>query len=145
MNANKADKSSFSIRAAACLLAVILLTGVSAPLAGVQKAAAQATETVRPKERFQLSATLLDKAGRAKTVRASARQWDILGNQKIAQFPEHGFLLVRLVGGRVTTVIGGKEQKRHHGEFWTVPANMQMSLTAVGEDATLEVVSFSAP
>jgi hypothetical protein len=131
------------VNAGACLAALgLILIPVAAPLAA-EKAASGSTETFRAKDRFQLSATVQDKAGRTRTIRVSARQWDILGNQRALQFPEHGFLLVELLGGRVTTVIGGKEQKRHHGEFWTVPAGTPMSVTAVGEDATLNVVSFS--
>jgi hypothetical protein len=133
-----------NVRAGAGLFAISFLLGVAAVPETAPKANG-ATETFRSKERFQLSATLHDKAGRTKTVRVSARQWDVLGNQRVAQFPEHAFLLVELLGGRVTTVIAGKEQKRHHGEFWTVPAGAPMSVTAVGEDATLRVISFTAP
>jgi quercetin dioxygenase-like cupin family protein len=124
------------------ILILVAMLALGAPLSMAQK---QGTETLRPKERFQLKATLTDKAGKPKTVNLSARQWDVLGNQRLAVFPEHGFLLVQLVGGRVTTIIAGKEQKRRHGEFWTVPANTQMSVTAVGEDATLQVVNFTIP
>jgi hypothetical protein len=127
-------------RRARLILAAML--ALAAPLAMGQK---QGTETLRPKDRFQLKATLTDKAGKPKTVTLSDRQWDVLGNQRVAVFPERGFLLVQLVGGRVTTIIAGKEQKRSHGEFWTVPANAQMSVTALGEDATLQVVNFSIP
>jgi quercetin dioxygenase-like cupin family protein len=115
----------------------------SVPMGEAQKAVAGATETLRAQDRYQLTATLLDKSGKPKPVHATVRQWDILGNQKLQRFPSDGFMLVRLIGGRVTTVIEGKEQKRHHGEVWTVAPNQPMSLTAVGEDATLEVVTFS--
>ena len=147
MIVNQSTANSFptGLRARVALAVLILMLGVVASPQTAQKPPAGATETVRVRERFQLSATLLDKAGKSRTVRVSARQWDVLGNKRVAQFPEHGFLLVELIGGRVTTAIGGKEQKRHHGEFWTVPANTPMSVTALGEDATLRVISFTAP
>lgn len=140
---------SFKTTACLALLVAVLipagapLAAVVPPVGGEQKSPAGATETLRPEQRFQLTATVLDKAGKTKTIRATERQWEILGNQRITHFPEQGFLLVQLIGGRVTTVIGGKEQKRHHGEFWTVPAGTPMSVIAVGEDALLEVTSFS--
>lgn len=123
-----------------CFAAIVCF---ATPLGSGQKVALGATETVRPKDRFQLSATVIDKSGAKRSVRLAARQWDVLGNQRISQFPQQGFLLVQLVGGRVSTAIEGKEEKRHHGEFWSVPANIAMSLAAVGEDATLEVMSIS--
>jgi quercetin dioxygenase-like cupin family protein len=126
-------------------VAFLLILGVMAPLGMAQKPAEGNTETLRSRQRFQLSATLLDKTSKTRTVQLSARQWDVLGNKRIARFPEHGFLLVQLVGGRVTTIIDGKQQKRQHGEFWTVPANSQMSVIAAGEDATLQVISFTNP
>jgi quercetin dioxygenase-like cupin family protein len=125
------------------LIAYVLTLGVTAPLGMAQKRPEGPTETLRSKQRFQLSATLLDKTSKTRAVQVSARQWDVLGNQRIVRFPEHGFLLVQLLGGRVTTIIDGKQQKRQHGEFWTVPANSQMSVVASGEDATLQVISFT--
>src|SRR6266581_2152036 len=82
------------------------------------------TATIQHSEKFQGAATLLDKGGKPRMVRASVRQWQILG-------------------GKVTTVIEGKEQKRVSGEFWVVPANARMSIHATGETATLEVTVLS--
>lgn len=132
-----------SFKTTACFALLALIAAVAPQLGGEQKSPAGATETLRPQARFQLTATMRDKAGKTRTVSATSRHWEILGNQRIAHFPEQGFLLVQLAGGRVTTVIAGKEQKRHHGEFWTVPAGTPMSVIAVGEDASLEITSFS--
>jgi quercetin dioxygenase-like cupin family protein len=101
------------------------------------------TATIQHSEKFQGGATLLDKGGKPRMVRASVHQWTILGDQLIPEFQEHGFLLVQLLGGKVTTVIEGKEQKRSSGEFWVVPANARMSIHATGETATLEVTVLS--
>jgi len=88
---------------------------------------------------------LLDMSGKSKNVRVAVHQWTILGEQRIPELQERGFLLVQLLGGKVTTVIDGKEQRRAKGEFWIVPANAKMSIHATGETATLEVmiVNFS--
>lgn len=143
MNHRMKYRSSFKTTACLTLMVAALVVAAVPPAGGGQKSPAGATETLRPQQRFQLTATVLDKAGKTKTVHATERHWEILGNQNIAHFPEQGFLLVELTGGRVTTVIAGKEQKRQHGEFWTVPAGTAMTVIAVGEDASLEVTSFS--
>jgi quercetin dioxygenase-like cupin family protein len=126
--------------------AVATLVSVCLPLAATTLAQKQEginTATIQHSEKFQGAATLLEKGGRPRTVRASVHQWTILGDQLIPEFQEHGFLLVQLLGGKVTTVIEGKEQKRVSGEFWVVPANARMSIHATGETATLEVTVLS--
>jgi len=94
---------------------------------------------VQRSERFQGSTTVKDATGKPRVARLAIRHWTILGEQSIPEFQEKGFLLVQLLGGKVTTVIDGKEQKRSKGEFWAVPANSKMSVHATGETATLEV------
>jgi quercetin dioxygenase-like cupin family protein len=97
------------------------------------------TAAIQHFERFQSTATLLDTKGRTRMVRAAVHQWTILGEQRIPEFQEHGSLLVQLLGGKVSTVIDGKEQRRAKGELWVVPSNAKMSVHTTGETATLEV------
>jgi|SRR5271154_1315544 len=108
------------------------------------RAYAQKQESINPAaiqhlDKFQGAATLLDMSGKSRNVHVAVHQWTILGEQRIPEFQERGFLLVQLLGGKVTTVIDGKEQRRAKGEFWIVPANAKMSIHATGETATLEV------
>ena len=126
--------------------AVASLVSSCLPLAATTLAQKQEginTATIQRSEKFQGAATLIDKGGKPRMVRASVHQWTILGDQLIPEFHERGLLLVQLLGGKVTTVIEGKEQKRASGEFWVVPANARMSIHATGETATLEVTVLS--
>lgn len=129
---------------AACAVAGVML---AVCLSLLRPAAAQKQETgnatVMQRSQFQASATLQDKSGKSKMVQAATHQWIILGEQRIPELPENGFLLVQLLGGNVTTTIDGKEQKRKKGEFWVVPANEKMSIHSKGETATLEVTVLS--
>jgi quercetin dioxygenase-like cupin family protein len=113
------------------------------PAAFAQKQERSTTATIQRLERFQAVATLLGKSGKSVAVHAAVHEWTILGEQRIPEFQEHDFLLVQLLGGKVTTVIDGKEQRRAKGEFWVVPANAKMSINATGETASLEVTTLS--
>jgi quercetin dioxygenase-like cupin family protein len=108
-----------------------------------QKQEPMNTATIQQVERFQESTTVLDTKGMKRRVRASVRVWTILGDQTIPEFEEHSFLLVQLLGGKVTTGIDGKEQKRRKGEFWVLPSNKRMSIHTTGETTTLEVTVLS--
>jgi quercetin dioxygenase-like cupin family protein len=117
---------------------------VSSSMAFAQKQEIS-TATIQHVEKFQGATTLLDKSGKPRMVRAAVHHWTILGEQRIPEFEERGLLLVQLLGGKVTTVIDGKEQKRSKGEFWVVPANAKMSIHATGETATLDVTVLNIP
>jgi hypothetical protein len=75
------------------------------------------------------------------TAQVNRKNWGLLGRQKIAIFPEQGFLIVHLHSGRITTVIDGREEKRNAGDFWTVPAGSRMSVEVTSESASLETFS----
>jgi hypothetical protein len=94
--------------------------------------------------RFEGSVKLRTKAGRATQVGAVLHQWSIPGKQRVA-IPEHGFLLVELRAGRLTTTIDGKELERRAGDFWTVPAKVRMWVTVTSESAVLDVMSLDFP
>jgi quercetin dioxygenase-like cupin family protein len=100
-------------------------------------------QAIQHREIFRSTATVLDKFGKPRTVQMAIHRWTILGEQKIPEFQEHGFLLVQLLGGKASTVIDGREEKRSKGEFWAVPANSKMSIHTTGETASLEVTIFT--
>jgi len=128
---------------AAAVVGLVLGWLTSSVTTHAQKHESIDTAAIQHLEKFQGAATLLDTKGKPSMVRAAVHQWTILGEQRIPEFQEGGFLLVQLLGGRVSTVIDGKEQKRAKGEFWVVPANARMSVHATGETATLEVTILS--
>src|ERR1044072_7647054 len=49
----------------------------------------------------------------------------IVGGQKLQSLglKSNGITIMQLRAGELTTVINGKRQERHEGEFWTVPAD----------------------
>jgi quercetin dioxygenase-like cupin family protein len=135
-----------AIRATLRVVAVAALMPVwptAEPATWAQEERAINAAPIQHSETFRGSAMVLSKNGRRETVRVTIDLWTILGEQKIAEFQEHGFLLVQLLGGKATTVIDGKEQKRLKGEFWVVPANSRMSILTTGETASLEVTRLS--
>jgi len=128
---------------AAAAVGLVLGWLTSSATTYAQKQESINTAAIQHLEKFQGAATLVDTKGKPRMVRAAVHQWTILGEQRIPEFQEHGFLLVQLLGGKVSTVIDGKEQRRVKGEFWVVPANAKMSIHATGETATLEVTILS--
>lgn len=124
----------------AWLLTTILLSLLPVVTVAKQRGA---TPTLRRRECSQASASVLNKSGQSRTVRVEVCEWNIFGNQHIAEFPEHGFLLVQLTGGKLTTTIDGKPARQHQGEFWVVPASAKMTMDASGETTSIEVTKFS--
>jgi hypothetical protein len=96
------------------------------------------------RERYQGSVTVL-KNGKPVQVRGAIRQITLPGHQQVTQLPAQGFSLMQLRGGSLTILINGKEEKHVSGDFWVVPANAKVSLTATGETATVEMISLSVP
>ena len=53
--------------------------------------------------------------------------------------PFPGLMIVQLRGGPVTTVVDGKRQLRHEGEFWTVSASQQMGIITDNDAGVVQV------
>jgi quercetin dioxygenase-like cupin family protein len=126
--------------------AVVCLILAGLPFfARAQKVKTIANPRVQRREVYQASTTLLDQSGKPHTVHIAVRNWAILGNQHLEDFPEHGPLLVQLTGGKIKTTIDGRQATRHHGEFWVVPAHSKMTVDATGETATLQITNLGLP
>jgi mannose-6-phosphate isomerase class I len=110
-------------------------------LAQAQKPDTDTLQAMQRRDLFQASTTLLNKSGHARRVQVAAHRWEVVGRRQVAAFPEHGFLIVQLTGGRATTTIQGQQVRRHPGEFWIVPANATMTVDVTAETATLEVAN----
>lgn len=132
---------SGSLRLVAAAAAVLLLPfsqRAQAPPAGGDAAnPGKAT----PVNRFEGDAQFKGKDGKSKGAHVTIRQWTIPGKQKVDALPERGFLVVTVRAGKVTSTIGGKQEQRTTGDFWTVAEGQKMSVEAAGETALLEVVS----
>lgn len=129
---------SLGLLVGACLL--LVCSGV-----GTRAQNNEASASAQPRQLFSSNATLTDKQGKAQEVRATVSRWIIPPHKSVAEFPEHAFLLIQSRGGRVVTVIDGKEEKRAHGDYWVVPAGAKMSIQCVGEACTLDVMTLSLP
>ncbi len=123
--------------AAACLMLVCPGVGLLA-----QKNAI-AIPSVERRELFTGVATLMGKQSKPREVRAAMVRWVVRPGQRIAEFPEHAFLLIQMRGGTVTTVIDGKEDRHVTGDFWVVRAGAKMSIQCIGEAATFDVMTLS--
>ena len=92
------------------------------------------------RDRLEAATTVMNKEGKPLPVNGTLRHWIIPGKRTV-EISEPGFLLVELRGGKVSTVIDGKEEKRVPGDFWTVPAKGKMTIQVTGESAGLDVLS----
>ena len=110
-----------------------------------QQKEAAATNAVAQVDRFKAVATVVDKGGKLTSVRAEMRHWVIAGHRRIPEFPEHGFLLIELRGGKLTTTLNGKEEKHVGGDIWVVPAGSKMAVEATGETTAFDVLVLNLP
>ncbi len=119
----------------------LLLTGVAAAIVvpGLFAETPAAHDLTR-RDRLEAATTVMNKEGKPLPVNGTLRHWIIPGKRTV-EISEPGFLLVELRGGKVNTVIEGKEEKRVPGDFWTVPANGKMTIQVTGESAGLDVLS----
>ncbi len=102
------------------------------------------------------SSAVFDGRTRVRDVRAQGelRETDvriqnvaIVGGQKLDALAlrSNGITIVQLRAGKLTTVIGGKRQQRHEGEFWTVPPGVKMSVETEDDTATIQTIEISKP
>lgn len=85
------------------------------------------------------------KAGKAVPAYVTIRDREIHGRRKIEKFPETGALVVHLDSGRITTTIGGKQETRELGDYWSVPTGTSMGVQVTGESAILHVIAIGKP
>jgi len=71
----------------------------------------------------------------------------IVGGQKLQSLGlrSNGITIMQLRAGELTTVINGKRQERHEGEFWTVPAGAQFSVETGDDTATIQTIEIVRP
>lgn len=100
-----------------------------------------AQEMLVPVERFDGTTSLRTRDGRERTVQVVIRNWTIPNRQRLARFPQDGFMVVHLRAGEVITVIDGQRQARREDEIWAVPAGASMSVETGTESASLQTVT----
>jgi len=130
----------------------VLVTALQAqqPVGGKQQPVPSKEESTAPnalqsQERYNNRQMTWLKAGKAVPAHVTIRDWEIHGRQKIEKFPETGALVVHLDSGRITTTIGGKQEKREPGDYWSVPAGTSMGVEVTSESAALHVVTIGKP
>ena len=71
----------------------------------------------------------------------------IVGGQKLESLGlrSNGITIMQLRAGDLTTVINGKRQQRHEGEFWTIPAGAQFSVETEDDTATIQTIEIVRP
>jgi len=100
-------------------------------------------ERLTTTDRFQGSLTAKAKNGKTVPVKAMLRNFGVTAGTGALRLPSQGFLVIQLHSGQIKTTIDGKEQERNEGEFWTVPANSQMSIDVLSESAVLQTTTFN--
>ena len=105
----------------------------------------RAAQLRKPIERFSGPVTVRARDGSSRDVQVVVRNWIIDNQQKIARFPEEGFVIVQLTGGELVTVIDGQRRERKSGEFWTIPAGSAMSIETGDDSAALQTVTIRRP
>jgi hypothetical protein len=95
---------------------------------------------LEPIERFAGPLEVRTSTGTTRTVRVAMRTWGIPNRQRVT-LTERGYLIVQLISGEATTVIGGERRGRKEGEFWTVAVGQELTVETANDTVTLSVVS----
>ena len=85
--------------------------------------------------------------GAARDTQIRIQNIAIVGGQKLQSLGlrSNGITIMQLRAGDLNTVINGKRQERHEGEFWTVPAGAQFSVETEDDTATIQTIEIVRP
>ena len=85
--------------------------------------------------------------GAARDTQIRIQNLAIVGGQKLQSLGlrSNGITIMQLRAGDLTTVINGKRQERHEGEFWTVPAGAQFSVETEDDTASIQTIEIVRP
>ncbi len=132
--------------------AIIVLTLPAAALQRHLAAAQNASPVNRGNEnavaettRFAETLRLTAPKGATVPLRVEFKEWYLTRNASGTELPEQGFYIACLASGEVITVISGKSEPRHPGDFWTVDkgARMLVRIKPPREAAILQTPSVS--
>jgi hypothetical protein len=72
--------------------------------------------------------------------RVAIDTWLLPNRYKIEalELPLRGLTVLEVRGGSVVTIIDGQRRKRQAGEFWTVPAGVQIGLETEDDSAAIQ-------
>jgi len=132
-------------RVVLCLVSFVLAAASQAQQSAAGKQETAAPNALQPIERFDSRQITVLKAGKPVPAHVTIRDWQIHGRQKIEKFPEAGTLIVHLQSGKITTTIGGKQEKREPGDYWNVAAGTSMGVQVTSESAILHVLAIGKP
>lgn len=108
-----------------------------------KESATNAWKAFRVHEQFQGPLALKTKGGKTVALNVGVRVWSIdatLGRQTLRITD---YTVFHLRGGKLQTVVDGKEQLRNVDEYWTLPAGSSFSFEVKGETALLETTTIS--
>jgi len=94
-----------------------------------------------PRERFNGTVTVKDRAGRTRVLEIQMRDWTIPNRQRVERFPQDGTIIVQLRAGDLVTVMNGQRQARTPDDFWTVPAGTAMTIETGQDTVALQTVA----
>ena len=109
-------------------------------------------QLIQGSDRFSGTVVVQSKAGAARPLQITLRNWTLRGGQRrgggqadgLQTFPARGFLMIHLLAGRLRTVINGMNQDWKEGDVWTLPANATMTVEVQGETAVIQTLSIGA-
>jgi hypothetical protein len=128
-----------------CLMPCVVFAQVASKPkpAESKESATNAWKAFGVRERFQGPLALKTKEGKTIALNVGVRVWSIdatLGRQTLRTTD---YTVFHLRGGKIKTVVDGKEQMRSVDEYWTLPAGWSFSLEVKGETALLETTTIS--
>jgi hypothetical protein len=100
---------------------------------------------VESSTRFSDTLRLTTPKGAALPLHVEFRDWNVTRNANGTELPLQGLYLAHLASGDVVTLIAGKSETRHAGDFWTVDkgARMLVRIAAPQESAIIQTLVVS--
>jgi hypothetical protein len=123
---------------------VILPQGRAQKQAKGNEGTGDAAKTFRVREGFQAPLALKTKQGKAVTLSVGVHTWSIDGTLGRQTIQSKDFTLFHMRGGKIKTLIDGKEEIKTADMFWTMPAGSTFTFEVKGETALLDAMTVSA-
>lgn len=137
-------RSGLSLTAACMLAAWAAVPGAWAQQPAQAAAANGAVaKTFRVREGFQAPLTLITKQGKTVALKVAMHRWSIDGTLGPQTVRIDEFTLFHMRGGKIKTVIDGKEVIKSADAYWTLPAGSILTFEVKGEAALLDAMTVS--
>jgi hypothetical protein len=132
------------IPAGICLAAtLVVFQAWGQELAQGKEGPGDAAKTLRIREGFQGPLTLITKQGKTVSLKVGVHTWSIDGTMGRQTIHVDDFTLFRMRGGKIKTLVDGKEDVKSADAYWTLPAGSTFTFEVKGETALLEAMTVS--